>query len=42
MWFVDERDGFALYWSTEMQRLVLGATADGGNTWRIVRTWPNQ
>jgi hypothetical protein len=41
MWFVSDKTGFAVYSSTELQALVLGATDDGGAHWRIVRSWPN-
>jgi photosystem II stability/assembly factor-like uncharacterized protein len=40
MSFVSEKTGFAVYSSTEMQAIVLGATDDGGDHWRIVLSWP--
>jgi len=39
MSFVSEKTGFAVYSSTEMQAIVLGATDDGGDHWRIVQSW---
>ena len=41
MWFASETEGFAVYSSTQLQALVLGATVDGGDHWRIVQAWPN-
>jgi len=40
MWFVSETEGFAVYSSTETQELVLAATHDGGDRWRMIQTWP--
>jgi photosystem II stability/assembly factor-like uncharacterized protein len=40
MSFVSEKTGFAVYSSTEKQAIVLGATDDGGDHWRIVQSWP--
>jgi photosystem II stability/assembly factor-like uncharacterized protein len=42
MSFISEAEGFAVYSSTERQALVLGATNDGGDHWRIVQTWPDR
>ena len=42
MSFVSERAGFAVYSSTELQATVLAATDDGGDHWRIVRSWQNR
>lgn len=42
MSFISETEGFAMYSSTQRQALVLGATEDGGDHWRVVQSWPNR